>query len=79
MREILNISLPKETVQKIKKRAKAGGFESVSQYVKLMLEMDDDLISEDEILQMAAETEKEYREGKLPKNRSMADLIKKVK
>jgi len=75
MRSILNLSLPKETFETVKKRVKTGGFESASQYIRLLLEMDEGLISADELLKMSAQADREYRQGKLIKRKSLAELM----
>lgn len=75
MRSILNLSLPIETLKLVKKRVKSGGFESVSQYIRMLLEQDDGLISADELLKMSKRAEKEYSEGKLIKRKSLAELM----
>ena len=76
MREVLTLSLPPKTTQLIKKKAKNKGFDSVSGYIKYLIKMDDDVISADELLEMAKQARKDYKQGKLAKLNSIADLVK---
>ena len=75
MRQILSISLPDQTTQLIKKRAKKRGFDSVSGYIKYLFSLDEDLISEKELLAAAEQARKDYKEGKLKKLNSLSDLM----
>ncbi|MFA6171286.1 MAG: hypothetical protein WCW77_01035 [Patescibacteria group bacterium] len=77
MREILTVSLPGETLRELKKRIKSIGFDSVGKYVKCLIERDleDDWISEDELVEAVKEARAEYKAGKTIKARSMADLL----
>lgn len=76
MRKIINISLPEEIAKKVKSRAKTAGFRSVSGYFKSLVEMDQNLISEDELLEMVKEADREYKKGTLKECKSLYDLIK---
>ena len=75
MREILTLSLPPKTTQLIKKKAKNKGFSSVSGYIKYLIKMDDDVISADELLEMAKDARRDCKRGKLKKVNSLADLL----
>jgi len=75
MRQVLSISLPGQIIQKIKQRSKKRGFASVSHYIKYLLEGDDDLISEQELLEDIKAAEKEYKEGKTIKAKSLAEFL----
>jgi Arc/MetJ-type ribon-helix-helix transcriptional regulator len=76
MRTIVNLSLPPKTAEQIKKRSKTRGFASTSSYIRFLIESDgDDLITEEEILRLSKLADKEYRENKLIKAKSLADLI----
>jgi Arc/MetJ-type ribon-helix-helix transcriptional regulator len=75
MRSIINISLPKETARVAKIRAEKAGFASMSEYVRTLLDMENDLISAEELLKIAGRAEKEYKKGKIKKYNSLADLI----
>ena len=76
MRQVLSISLPGTTIQTVKEKTKARGFDSVSDYIKHLIKLDeeDDWISEEEILQAAKEAVAEYKQSKLIEADSMADL-----
>ena len=75
MRQVLSLSMPTADVRQIKNFAKKRGYSSVSSYVKYLLKVDEDLISETELLKMAREARKEYRAGKSIKAKSLADLV----
>jgi Arc/MetJ-type ribon-helix-helix transcriptional regulator len=75
MRSVINISLPPKVAQKVKMRAKRFGFSSTSEYVRSLLDMDDNLISSEELLEMSRRADREYTTGKLIKAKSMADLL----
>ncbi|MBU1164616.1 hypothetical protein KKA15_03575 [Patescibacteria group bacterium] len=75
MRQVLSLSLSKQTTKEIKKNAKQRGFDSVSSYVKYLFNLDKNLISETELLNSIKEARKEYKEGKSIKARSLADLV----
>lgn len=74
MRSILNVSLPPQKKKEIEKRAKKMGI-SVSSYVLYTIDMEQKMISEDEILEMAERAEKDYKAGKTKVLRSLADLM----
>ncbi len=76
MRSIINISLPKETARIAKMRAEKAGFASMSEYVRTLLDMENDLISAEELLKIASRAEREYKNGKIKKHNSLADLLK---
>ena len=75
MRQVLSLSLPQQTTKDIKKSAKQRGFESVSSYIKYLVDSDKDLISETELLSSIKSARKEYKEGKSIKAKSLADLV----
>ena len=76
MRQVLSLSLPSEVVVKIKKTAKDGGYDSISEYIKnLFLENSENIISKKELVEMVREAEKEYKAGKTIKANSLADLL----
>lgn len=76
MRSVINISLPEDKAKVIKDRAKKAGFASVSGYVRSLLALDEELISEEELLAMSRQADKEYKSGKLIKAKSLASFIK---
>jgi Arc/MetJ-type ribon-helix-helix transcriptional regulator len=75
MRQILSLSLPEQTTKELKKIAKQRGFDSVSSYVKYLFYLDKDLISETELLSSIKSARKEYKEGKIIKAKSLAELV----
>lgn len=75
MRSILNLSLPQTTSDKVKKQAKNRGFSSVSSYVRFLLELDEGLISADDLLMVSTRANAEYRKGKLAERKSLAELM----
>ncbi len=75
MRSVLSLSLDEKTITMAKKQTKRYGFENVSQYIRQLINNNDDLISEDELLRLGKEAEREYREGKTIKANSIADLL----
>lgn len=75
MREILTLSLPKQAIQIIKKTVKQRGFPTASSYIKYLLAMDSELISEQELAKDIARSRQDYKKGKVYKLKSLADLI----
>ncbi|MBD3331176.1 ribbon-helix-helix protein, CopG family [Candidatus Peregrinibacteria bacterium] len=76
MRSVLSISLPEETKKEIQRRAKKAN-KTTSEYIIQIVQLEKSLISEDELLKMAKESEKDYKSGKTKKLKSLADLMKK--
>lgn len=76
MRAILTISVPEEEKKKIEERAKKAG-KTISGYILYTVKLEEKLITEDEILAMAEEAEKDYRTGKTKELKNPADLIKR--
>jgi uncharacterized protein (DUF1778 family) len=74
MRSVLNLSLPKEKKLLIQKRAASAG-KSVSAYVLQAIQIEQDLISEEELLQMASAARADHAQGKTKKLKSLADLM----
>ena len=75
MRQILSLSLPQQDAKKIKTLSKKRGFTTVSSYIKYLIELDQNLISDTELLNSIREARKEYKAGKTIKTGSMADLV----
>lgn len=76
MRSILNISLPEEKKRMIRTRAKKAN-KSISAYILYAISLEESLISEDELLVMSENAEKNYKEGKTKELTSLADLMNK--
>jgi Arc/MetJ-type ribon-helix-helix transcriptional regulator len=70
MREILNISLPKEMVVQIKKGVKEGGFSTTSEYMRHLIRLENTrrLVEEIEI------SRQEFKNGKGKLLKSLKDL-----
>lgn len=75
MRQVLSLSLPEQTTKELKVSAKQRGFESVSGYVKYLIDLDKDLISETELLASIKSARTEYQTGKAIKAKSLAELL----
>lgn len=75
MRSVLSLSLDNKTILKVKKQSKRCGFNNVSQYIRKLIDTHDDIITEDELLESMKEAEKEYKEGKTIKAKSLAELL----
>ena len=75
MRSVLNISLPPQGATTIKKRVKEKGFSNVSEYIRLLIELDSELISKEELLAMSKNADKEYAVDKIKKLKSLKDLV----
>lgn len=74
MRSIITISVSPQKKKAIEKRAKRMG-KTTSAYVLNALELEKQLISEDELLEMAKTAEKEFKTGKTKKLSSLQDLM----
>jgi len=79
MRQVLSLSLPPKVMLEVKSLSKKRGFVSVSGYVQNLIEMDKDLISEETLLRSLKRAQKEYRQGKVVKAKSLADLVCSLK
>lgn len=76
MRQVLSLSLPQQATKEIKSLSKKRGFSSVSGYIKHLVELDKDTISEEELLRDIKQGQKNYREGKCIKANSLSEAIK---
>lgn len=72
MREILNISLPKEMVAQIKKGVKEGGFSTTSEYMRHLIRLENTRKLAEEL----AESTREFMQGKGRVLKSFKDLMK---
>lgn len=70
MREVMNISLPKETVKMIKEEVKKGGFVSVSEFMRHVIR----LWHTEKMMGEIKESEKEYSEGKGKELKSLSEM-----
>jgi len=74
MRSVLSISLTEKQKKEIEKRAKKVGT-NTSSYILHAVALEKELISEDDLLEMAKKSEKDYKLGKTKKLSSLADLV----
>lgn len=74
MRAIVNISLPSEKKKEIEQRAKKAQ-KSVSAYILHAINLEQSLISEEELLKKSEIAESDYRKGKTKELKSLADLM----
>ncbi len=74
MRKVLSVSIDGALEKKVKNRVKERGFKSVSEYVNSLLVVDEDLITEDQLLEISKRARSDFKKGKLIKARSLADL-----
>lgn len=75
MRKVISLSLPEKTTKEIKSLSGRRGFSSVSSYIKHLIELDKDLISEEKLLSSIKQARKEYKGGKTIVAKSMSELI----
>lgn len=64
MRSVITLSVPPELEKKIRQSAKRQGV-SISRYIARSVELEQALISEDEILESVREAQKEYDRGEV--------------
>lgn len=74
MRSILTISLPQKDKEDLLRRAKKAG-KTVSAYIKSIIDLEQNMISEDELLAMSKTAMKEYKSGKTKTLTSLKDLM----
>ena len=70
MRQIINISLPKETVKMIKAEVKTGGYASLSEFMRHLIR----LWNTKKLLNDIKAGEKAFKAGKWKKLKSLKDL-----
>jgi hypothetical protein len=63
MRSIINISVPSELADRVKLVAKNRNFKSLSEYFVYSVELEQSLISEDEVLAMSERAQTAYDSG----------------
>ena len=74
MRSVLSISLSEKDKKKVMARAKKAG-KSVSSYILYTLNLEENLVSEDDLVRMSKKAKKDYKEGKTKELNSLADLL----
>ncbi|MFH1405043.1 MAG: hypothetical protein ABIH21_03015 [Patescibacteria group bacterium] len=75
MRQVLSLSLPGAVTKKIRTLSKKRGHDSVSGYIKHLVELDADLISEQELLQSIKKSRVEYKKGQAVTAKSISELL----
>lgn len=75
MRQVLSLSLPEQSSKEIKKLSKKRGFKSVSEYIKYLVDLDSNLISDAELLNSVKTARQEYKSGNTVTANSIADLV----
>jgi len=75
MRQILTISLPTHVAKQAKQLTKQRGFDSMSSYIKNLVEEDQDMMSAEELLTVVKQARKNYKGGKSVKADSLLDLL----
>jgi len=71
MRDVINLSLPKEMTKTVKKAVKNGNYASVSEFFRDLLRM---WMEEQKLCQDITESEKEFAAGKGKKLKSLKEL-----
>jgi Arc/MetJ-type ribon-helix-helix transcriptional regulator len=59
----------------IKQKTKKRGFNSVSDYIKNLVVADEDLISEEELLEDIRRGEEDYKKGNVVRGKRLSDFI----
>ena len=76
MRTTISIAVTPREVEKTKKLAKKRGFPTVSEYLRFLLNEDDEsYISEDNILRRGQEVDRLDRQGKLIRGKRLRDFV----
>jgi hypothetical protein len=74
----LSLSLPVREVKHLKSSYKKRGFDSISSYIIYLIGLDNskkNMISEDELLELAEEAKKEYERGECLTANSITELL----
>jgi hypothetical protein len=74
MRKALNIIITDDLEKRIKKTAKQRGFSSVGDYIKMLILENSDLVSEEELMEVSKSARKDFKNGKLIKEKSLDDF-----
>lgn len=75
MRQIISISLPKQTAQYVKQQMQRSGFRSQSEYFRHLIDLEAGMISEDDVLNYAKNAKRAHQAGNTTKLSSLADLM----
>jgi hypothetical protein len=71
MRKVLNILVTDYLEKEIKKTAKQRGFSFASDYIKMLILENSDLVSEEELIKISKSARKDFKNGKLIKEKSL--------
>lgn len=75
MRKVLSISLQGETIKLIDRQVKERHFPSTSDYIRHLVENEEEMITEQDVLKYASEARRDYKLGKTKVLRSLRDLM----
>jgi Arc/MetJ-type ribon-helix-helix transcriptional regulator len=75
MRQIISFSLPAPEVQFINKQVKLRNFKSKSDYLRHLLTLEQDMITETDLLRYTKEARTEHQSGKTKRLNSLKDLL----
>jgi Arc/MetJ-type ribon-helix-helix transcriptional regulator len=75
MRQVLSLSLPENASKEIKRLSKRRGFKSVSEYIKYLVDLDSNLISDTDLLNSVKIARQEYKTGDTITANSIAELL----
>jgi Arc/MetJ-type ribon-helix-helix transcriptional regulator len=75
MRKIITISLDEEEEKRMRETVKKKGFPSVSSYFKHLIAIEEDMISEEELIRDVKGSIEEYKKGDSVRADSIKDLI----
>ncbi|MDD2909803.1 MAG: hypothetical protein ACOX0B_00925 [Minisyncoccales bacterium] len=75
MRKVLTFSVSETENKKFNKKMKEKGFSSKSDYFKYLLTIDDNLTSEEELLEIITKGDKAYGEGRCMPIETLKDLL----
>jgi len=75
MRKVLSISVTDVLEKDIKQKTKKRGFNSVSDYIKNLVIADENLISEEELLEDIRRGEEDYKKGNVIRGKRLSDFI----
>lgn len=70
MRQVLNISLPEKMADEVREEVKKGNFSSVSEFFRMLIRKE----KEERLLKEIKQSEKNIKEGKIKKLKSLSDL-----
>lgn len=75
MRQIISISLPHEEVKFITQQVKKRGFSSKSDYFRHLVNLEQNMITETDLVEIAKEARAEHAGGKTKVLTSLRDLV----